>query len=231
MLEAPMHMDGELETMVRRMAAAYYTMRKLLDPTIAIKEAYLAFLKDRVMSLRPPTGEIDLEKLLGFIETHGSPLPLRQLVGRQKKLLGFICGASPECEEFVKVMDTLASEYSGCSHVIIEDMSADSLAVKYIIEKHSLNQIIIYALKQRGRTPGLYIREFRALEVGGSDSLEKLGASLRGSLDIDVLLGGLAALGVQSAITVVECEPSEDKGFCSELIGRHAVLEVKSVCD
>jgi hypothetical protein len=223
-------MNEELEAAVRKIAAVYFTLKRLLDPTAVIREAYLASLRDRVLKLKPPAEGGNLETLLEFVEKHGPSLPLRQLVGVQRKLLGFVCGVSPECEELIKVMSTLASEYSDCGNVAVEDMSADSLTVKYIIERHSPSQIIIYTLKRRGRAPGLYTREFKASEGGSEPSLERLGASLRGSLDIDDLLGGLAALGVQQTVTVVECEPSEDKGLCKELIREHAAREVASVC-
>uniref|UniRef100_A0A7C1TB25 Uncharacterized protein n=1 Tax=Thermofilum pendens TaxID=2269 RepID=A0A7C1TB25_THEPE len=223
-------MGRGVEVLTRRVAAAYYTLKKLLDPAAILREAFLTSLKDKVMKLEPRAGEGDLETLLDFVELHGPPLPLRQLLDKRKKLLGFVCAASPECEEIVKAMSSLASEFSGCSNVVIEDMSVDSLAAKYIIEKHSPSQVVIYALKQRGRAPGLYAREFNASARDYGEALRSLSASLRGSLDIDVLLGGLAALGVERVITVIECEPSGSREFCRELIVDHLLREVKSLC-
>jgi hypothetical protein len=223
-------MGEEIGVLSRRVAAAYYTLKKLLDPAAILREALLNSVRDRLMRLEPRAGGDDLETLLGFIELHGPSLPLQQLLDKRKKLLGFFCAASPECEEIVKAMCSLSSELSGCSKVAIEDMSADSLTAKYIIEKHSPSQVVIYTLKQRGRTPGLYARAFRASARERGEALRFLDASLRGSLDIDDFLGGLAALGVEHVITVIECEPSGSREFCKELIVDHMLREVKSLC-
>ncbi|RLE60881.1 MAG: hypothetical protein DRJ35_02070 [Thermoprotei archaeon] len=216
-------MDEDIKQLIKAFARVYSEIKNTIDETMPDpREVLLKYLYD--LKQEP----LSLEEMVEELRKAGHKDIVEKIIRKQpKKMIGFLYWYGYEGEAVYKAFEK-TKKLSVPPEIRIEDFSTDVMSIADMIADFQPEKVIVFTLKKRGRTPGIYRYKKRIKRAEGLEAVERIRPSMEGLLDIDALLEGLGVFSKIEEIEIVECEPETEKlEECSNMLFREALREIK----